>query len=181
MLKRKYGDRSDWKRILKRRYVQSYFELKEFSGYVTLLNMEKVKEQLYAHYNDKKICIVDDGYCWLQHFPKEERYSLTTMFNSAGEVVQWYIDICFDIGIENGVPWMEDLFLDIVILPSGEVMLLVVEELEDALSDGKINQFVYQIAWDEANQLLKRIHNDQFDLIKFSTEHKNKLINILSG
>lgn len=175
MLKRKYGDRSDWKRIEKRTYAQSYIDSKDFKGYVTLLKMEKVKEPLYVQYNDKKICIADDGFCWLQHFPLGEHHSLTTMFNSEGEVVQWYLDICFKIGIDDGLPWMDDLFLDIVVLPSGEVFLLDAEELEAAVNNEMIDENLYKMAWDEASKLLKQIKSNQFKLIKLSPDHKELL------
>lgn len=46
---------------------------------------------------------------------------MTTVFNEKGEVVQWYIDICNEIGITKGIPWYEDLILDLVVLPTGEV------------------------------------------------------------
>lgn len=45
-LKRKYGDRSDWKRVLKREYAQLYLEMDNFKGYISLLKIAKVKEPL---------------------------------------------------------------------------------------------------------------------------------------
>ena len=68
------------------------------------------------------MCIVDDGYMWLQHFPKGQNCTVTTMFDADGEVIQWYIDICNEIGTENNVPWWDDLFLDIIVLPTGEII-----------------------------------------------------------
>ncbi|WP_391202427.1 DUF402 domain-containing protein [Psychrobacillus sp. L4] len=108
MLKKRYGYRSDWKRIVKREYVQSYVETQEFTGTITLLQLVQVTEPLWVHYDNKSICIVDNGYTWMQHFPVGENYALTTMFDSNGEVVQWYIDICNKLGIENNIPWWED-------------------------------------------------------------------------
>lgn len=35
MLKRRYGERSDWKRILQRKYAQSFLDTKEFKGHIT--------------------------------------------------------------------------------------------------------------------------------------------------
>ncbi len=35
MLERRFGDRSKWKRVLKRSYLQSFLNTKEFKGYVT--------------------------------------------------------------------------------------------------------------------------------------------------
>lgn len=122
-MKRKYGDRSDWKRVLDREYVQSYLETDNFKGYLSLLKITKVNEPLYVKYADQNICIVNDGYLWLQQFPSDKHHSVTTMFDEKGQIVQWYIDICDTNGVsEDNVPWMDDLFLDIVVLPSGEVI-----------------------------------------------------------
>ncbi|MEK3886659.1 DUF402 domain-containing protein [Bacillus sp. FSL K6-3431] len=175
MLKRKYGDRSEWKRVVKREYVQSFLDTKYFKGYISLLKVKKVTHPLFIQYDEKKVCIVNDGYSWLQHFPIEERYSLTTMFDSDGKIVQWYIDICYKNGLENGVPWMDDLFLDIIILPTGEVILQDADELEAALNDGNIDISLYEMAWHEANKIKKLIDREEFHLIKLSSEHKDKL------
>lgn len=133
MLKRKYGDRAEWKRVIKRQYTQTFLDIEKFKGYVTLLHVQKVSEPLEVSYEKKQVCIVDDGYIWLQHFPIHEQHSLTTMFNAKGEVVQWYIDIAEKNGIENNIPFLDDLFLDIVVLPSGEIIQKDAEELEVAL------------------------------------------------
>lgn len=175
MLKRKYGDRSNWSRILERRYAQDLLDDEDFKGYVTLIDMVKVKEPLYIPYGEKDVCVVDDGYMWLQQFPLQEHHSITTTFDENGEVVQWYIDICLEIGIENDIPWMDDLFLDIVVLPSGEVFVMDEEELDEALDKGIINQELYDLAWDETNRLLALINQQQFKLLRLADIHKHLL------
>lgn len=88
MLKRKFGDRSEWKRVIKRKYSQSYIDIKEFKGYITLLNTIKVTEPLSVSYGKKSVCIVDDDYMWLQQFPLGKNHSVTTMFDANGDLVQ---------------------------------------------------------------------------------------------
>ncbi|MBS4200801.1 DUF402 domain-containing protein [Bacillus sp. FJAT-49732] len=180
MLKRKYGDRSEWRRVRKRRYIHTFLDTDKFKGYVTLLEIQEVRDPLYVNYDGKKVCIADDGYIWLQHFPIEAHHSLTTMFDSQGNIVQWYVDICLECGIENNVPWMDDLFLDIIILPTGEVIKKDADELEEALSRGIIDALQYNIAWREANKLYTLISNDHFELMKLSKAHKEILLNKLN-
>ena len=57
-----------------------------------------------------------------------------------------YIDICYEIGIENYIPWWDDLFLDIVALPTGEVIQQDEDELEEALESGSIYHKMYDLA-----------------------------------
>ncbi|MCJ7839793.1 DUF402 domain-containing protein [Lederbergia sp. NSJ-179] len=176
MLKRKYGDRTGWKRILDREFRQMFLDTEEFTGNITLLKIHKVIEPSFVQYRDKRVCIVDDGYYWLQHFPKDQHYSVTTMFDARGKIIQWYIDICKENGIENDRPWMDDLFLDIVVLPTGEMFLKDADELEEALEKGMIDGKLYQMAWKEANQLSDLIRNEQFSLLGLSKEHMMKLL-----
>ncbi|MBK3496476.1 DUF402 domain-containing protein [Viridibacillus sp. YIM B01967] len=175
MIKRRYGDRSDWGRVLQRKYAQSYIDSKEFKGYLSLLSVEKVSDPLWITYNEQRICIVDDGYMWLQQFPQNKNHTVTTMFDSEGNIVQWYIDVCLECGIEKGIPWVDDLFLDIVLLPSGEIIHKDIDEIEEALTDGTINQEMYDLAWKEFNHVTELIKKGDFKLIQLSIEHKENL------
>jgi predicted RNA-binding protein associated with RNAse of E/G family len=180
MLKRKYGDRSKWKRVIKRDYTQAFFNTVPFKGYISLLYIHEVSAPLIASYGDKGVCIVDDDFILVQHFPDGKHYSLTTMFNSRGEIVQWYIDICLKNGLENNVPFMEDLFLDIVVLASGEIIEKDADELEAALSEGIIDESLYKLAWNEFNYLVEQIKTNTFGLINLVNLHKNTLLKKLS-
>ena len=175
MLKRKYGNRNSWKRIEKRKYAQTYLHTKEFTGYITLLNTVKVTEPLTIQYGEKELCIVDHGFMWLQHFPLEKNHSVTTMFDADGNVAQWYIDICLENGVDDGVPWMDDLYLDIVVLPSGEIFQLDEDELEHAFKTGTVSKRVYDAALNESREIMKLLNNDDFTLIKLAYEHKRML------
>ncbi|WGG48052.1 DUF402 domain-containing protein [Rossellomorea sp. DA94] len=135
----------------------------------------KVKEPLITQYGDKEVCIVDNGYMWLQHFPFGKNHSVTTMFDANGEIVQWYIDICLENGVEDGVPWMGDLFLDIVVLPSGEILLLDEDDLEQAYKNGTISKEKYDIALNEVKEIMRQLQNDEFMIIKLAQEHKRML------
>ncbi|WP_419959190.1 DUF402 domain-containing protein [Psychrobacillus sp. BM2] len=179
MLKRRFGDRSDWKRIRKREYAQSYVDKEEFTGYITLLNLVHVTKPLWVKYDDKSVCIVDDGYMWLQHFPIGKNYSVTTMFDANGEVIQWYIDICKEIGVENNIPWWDDLFLDIIVLPTGEIIQQDEDELEAALKNGLVDQDSYNLAWTQANKIKNSIMEESFGVLNYSKVHKELLTELL--
>ncbi|MFC7687403.1 DUF402 domain-containing protein [Ureibacillus sp. GCM10028918] len=175
MFKRKYGNRSNWKRVLKSEYQQTFHQDKDFRGYITLLNIEEVLEPLVVKNAGKEVCIVNKGYSWLQHFPIGKNHSVTTMFDAEGEVVQWYIDICHEIGIENNIPWMDDLYLDIVVFPTGEIIILDEDELDEALANGVIHKSMYDLAYKEARKVMGLIQQDKFQLIHLAKEHKEIL------
>ncbi|MGN8842967.1 DUF402 domain-containing protein [Niallia sp. HCP3S3_B10] len=174
-VKRKFGNHKGWKRILEKHYAQTFIITDEFTGYLSLFHSIKVAESVTKRYNQKEVCILDDGYMWLHQYPLKKNHSITTMFNGDGEIVQWYIDICLEHGTENNVPWMDDLFLDIVVLPSKEVLLLDEEELEDAYRNRTISKEQYDLAWKEASDILEQLKEDQFRLLALAEQQKKEL------
>lgn len=62
------------------------------------------------------------------------------MFDNKGNIVQWYIDICLKNGLDRNIPWLDDLFLDIILLPSEEVIQKDADELEEAYLNGIIEE-----------------------------------------
>ncbi|WP_235863434.1 DUF402 domain-containing protein [Ureibacillus sinduriensis] len=141
------------------------------------MKIEKVLKPLFVKNGVKEVCIINDGYSWLQHFPIGEKYSLTTMFDAEGAIVQSYIDICFEVGIEENIPWMDDLYLDIAVFPTGEVILMDADELDEALTHGVINKSMHDLAWNEARIIMNLIQQDKFNLIHLARVHKNLITN----
>ena len=179
MLKRKYGERPDWSRISKKKYAQTYLETDEFKGYITLLHMVQLTEPLFVQYDKKEVCVANEGYSWLQQFPADQHHSVTTMFNEEGNVIQWYIDICLRNGCEDGKPWMDDLYLDIILFPTGEIIIKDTDELEDAYKSGIIHKELYDLAWKEVNRINRMLCTGDFPLVQLASEHKTQLMGLL--
>lgn len=138
-MKIKYADRPGWKRILQKEYKQTFVDERGYRGTVSMLSLQRVKEPLVVTYGERDLRIVDDGYVWLMFFPEEERYSVTAMIGRDGRVVQWYFDMIKSQGLTGeGIPYFEDLYLDVVLLPDGEMYVLDEDELDEALANGDI-------------------------------------------
>lgn len=175
-MKRKFSDRANWRRIVNKTYSSVYLNTEMFNGYVTFYKIHQLREPLWKEYLQSRICLADEGFIWLQHFPEHEQYVVTTMFNSELEVVQWYIDICKDQGLtDQGVPWFDDLFLDVIILPSGDVLLVDEDELEEAYDHGEITKQEFDMAQEEAQKLLDSIRNGTFIYKDLSVQHVKEL------
>lgn len=92
----------------------------------------------------------------------ECNYTLTTMLNEKHEVVQWYFDICSGNKINDlGIPYYDDLYLDVVLLPTGEILLLDEDELEKALEENDITKEQYELAYFEAKKLIHNIQENK--------------------
>jgi predicted RNA-binding protein associated with RNAse of E/G family len=116
----------------------------------------------------------------MQHFPRGEHFVVTTMFDDKGQVVQWYIDICKIQGLtDQQVPWFDDLFLDIVVLPTGEKLLLDEDELEEALDEGQITPRDSAMAQKTAGRLMELINQNKFPYFDLSLTHRKQLLDKL--
>jgi predicted RNA-binding protein associated with RNAse of E/G family len=151
----KRADRPGWPRLRAQRFVCQRIGDEHVSGYVTLLRMVEVAEPLWVTHHEQRVCIADVGYSWLQIFPEGASHTHTTMFDAEGQPVQDYIDLVAEQGVaEDGVPWYDDLYLDITWIAESAPLLLDQEELEAAHAIGAISQEQYDLARGEAAQLL---------------------------
>lgn len=178
MVERKFADRSGWLRIIEKEFKTAYFNEDDFKGWVTTLKLKKVANPLMKRMGEKEICIVDNEYIWLQHYPENKNYCITTMYNNNLEIVQWYFDITKNIGInEDGIPFFDDLYLDIVLLPNSEVFVLDKDELEHALINNVITDEEYKLANNEAENILKTMIINKEKLHEFCNKYLRKLHN----
>ena len=175
-MKRRYLHRNDWKRIIKREYKEMKLKDETFNGYVSLLMMREVATPLITKPSHKEFCIVDNHYSWLQQLPLNENFAITTMFDDKGDIKQWYIDITYKNGVEDGAPYMDDLYLDIIVLPTGEIIEKDKDELLNALQNDEITQQQYDFANKIFNQVLEQIQNETFCYFSLSTLHRNLLL-----
>lgn len=116
---------------------------------------------------------------WLQLYPSGENYTVTTMFDHTGMVVQWYIDICHEQGIDVKGPWWDDLYLDIIVLPSGDYFLVDEEELEEALLTGQINHEKYELAKAVAKEVMNDLKENNMNILNMVIDYKNDLVELL--
>jgi uncharacterized protein len=175
---RKFANFPGWKRILQHRFYTSYLDTSEFRGYIALYCMDAVTAPREVEYFHRKTCIFDAGYSMLLQFPAEEQhFTVTTNFDASGEILLWYIDICLRTGVgQNNIPWLDDLYLDLVISPTMEIAVKDADELIVARESGDISTDEFDLAWREANRLIEQISKNQFGLLALSDVHRRLLL-----
>ena len=92
------------------------------------------------------------------------------------EIFEWYFDIAREIGKENGIPYEDDLYLDVVVMPTGKIILLDEEELEDAYKGLEVNQKDYDMAYTEAKNLMKQLEKNIDKLNIFTNKCLKEMI-----
>ena len=87
-----------------------------------------------------------------------QHFTVTTHFDASGQIALWYIDICLLTGVgQNQIPWLDDLYLDLVVSPSMEVEVKDADELLAARESGEISTTEFNLAWCEADRLMESI------------------------
>jgi predicted RNA-binding protein associated with RNAse of E/G family len=171
-MEHKTADRPNWKRVTERTFEVTHKEESGFKGKVTAIHLKKVSEPLHVHYEDREVCLAEKGYTWFQHFPEGKKYAITTVINEDCEIVQWYIDMIKEHGVnEEGIPWYLDLYLDLVILPDSETHVLDDNELMEAYKKGDITEAEVNLAKDTANDILNLYKQGKFTDLELCKKH----------
>ena len=167
---RQLADRAlGWSLVTERRFSACRIDSDNFRGWRSALYLAVVREPLWVEFRGEPCCVCDNGHLWVQYFPDGTHHTVTCMFDRDDALIQWYIDICAAWGVsDEGMPWFDDLYLDIVVTPEGGVELLDADELEWALASGDISLEDYQRAQDEARMVLGDIEDGRFALIELS-------------
>ena len=135
--------------------------------------MDAATAPLVVHHFGRDTCIVDAGYAWMKQIADGAHSVINTHFDAGGTIVMWYIDICLRTGLsEDGVPWFDDLYLDLAVSPALEVVILDADELQEARERGEISAEVYDLAWNEANRLVEGIQRGEPGLLGLSKLHQ---------
>lgn len=75
--------------------------------------------------------------------------------------MQYYIDVAKEYQIdERGMPYFDDLYLDVVLLPNGDIYLLDEDELEEAYRDKDVSKEEYDVAWTTAKWLIETMKKE---------------------
>ncbi|MBE5767106.1 MAG: DUF402 domain-containing protein [Clostridiales bacterium] len=172
--------RSEWTRILSRSFATESFSSRDLSGEIALIRIDKTKSPLFVTTNGRQYKIVDDGFRWLQIAPKDANWWLTAMFTQDGEALQYYFDVTLENRVSSGGnSTFLDLFLDVVMLPGGECILLDKDELDEALTQSVITPEQHAFAWKTANMLLEALPRRHEELHAFCQQHRRKLETLL--
>lgn len=178
-MKRKSTDRTYLKRVIDRDFISICVNDYDFKGYITLFKVNKVTQDCIIKYGNKNICVIDNGYKMIQYLPSNENYTLTAFCDKNNKLIQWYFDITYKNGIgDDGIPFYDDLYLDIVILPPSDIYLLDKDELDEARYRKKISVEQYNLACNVANKLMNDISNDRILLFKRYETDLNHLLEL---
>ena len=151
-----------------------------FKGYACFIKLQDIEKPLIVNNGKENICIKDNNYEWIEVYPADEKYAITIMYDDKGNLIEWYFDIAKNTGIENGIPYEDDLYLDMIITPNGEKIVIDEDELLKAAKNGDITKEDVNDAYKTLSLLEDKYVNNIDELIKLTeyllSKFKIKLI-----
>ncbi len=153
-----------------------------FRGYACFLKLQNIEKPLIVYNEKEYICIKDNNYEWIEVYPDGGNYAITIMYDDKGNFIEWYFDIARSIGVENGIPYEDDLYLDLIITPNGEKIVIDEDELLAAKTKGYITEDDVDTAYKVLRELDEKYVNNFEELVKltnyllckFKSDEKNK-------
>ena len=160
-MKRSRLSYDEWKCIISKDLHGKRVNSELLNGYIGLIDIKEVSEAQIWKFNGEDIVVCDKGRKWLSILPQDDWYCITAMMDEDGNILLWYIDMIAKQGIdEDGVPYFDDLYLDLVVYPDGTIVVDDMDELEDALSKKDITQEQYDLAIETSNRLQRGMLSD---------------------
>ena len=160
----------------------------ELNGYIALKFVKNIEKPLTAYSNGKKYIGLDNGYSVLEYIPENRNYNCRVFFNTENQPLCFYFDINNGTGIENDIPWYDDLYLDVTmecpsITDAGYYIRLDDEfELKTAKKEGIIDEETYNKAYTVAIKLMKELKEQNNDIVnrcQFDLYRIKSLLNLI--
>lgn len=139
----------------------------EFNCYIAIKQIKKIKKPIFRFTNGERFCLLNEGYSILEYTPLNKNYNVRVFINDKGQVMSYYFDIIKGSGIENNIPYYDDLFLDVIYecntitKACNFITLLDENELSWALKDAVITQEEYDFAYENATSLMNELKQEK--------------------
>lgn len=151
------------KKIISKTYLreadkyQIKLYLDEDDYYVSVKKLVHVTDKFII--NNGNTIAMDNGYYIVEIVPKCENYAMRVFLNDKKEVIEHYIDIIKESGIdpEYNIPYFIDLYLDITVLYNGDIRVIDENELQDAYNSSEITKAEYNQVIELKNKLINEI------------------------
>ena len=172
-LKKRYAVLHIRDKVEKFKYKNIHIKEENFTGDIYFYHFIEVVNKIILP-NGK--CILDNNYKLLEFYDYNSKVKLTTFYDESNRIVEWYFDIAREIGKENGLPYEDDMYLDVLVTDIGEIILLDEDELKEALDKKQITNAEFENAYKEAYQLMDRLQSKKQELKDFTDKYLKAML-----
>ena len=148
-------------------------KLEDLNAYLTIKEVKDLEQPYFIYINGELVKKMDKNYKIIEYTPLDESYNVRAHVNDKNEILEYYFDITYGKNkIIDGIPYYNDLFLDVVYYQeaatksSTYIHLSDRNDLEEALEEGVIDKEQYDYAYQITDKLLKELKNGQNRFVK---------------
>ena len=145
-------------------------KLEDLNCYFTVKEINEIDENHEIIRNQPLGRKIDKNFKMLEYTPIDKDYNVRAFVNDKNEIFEYYLDVTDGMQLREGVPYYNDLFLDVIYYNDKEIMkkvsdckqelrIIDQEELQEALDNNVITEEQYHKAYNIANQLMSEIQN----------------------
>lgn len=161
-MKRKVDVRKKYTREAKKMEI-TIIKLNDLDAYLTLKEIKEVTNPYSMYINGELVKKIDKNYTLMEYTPLKENYNVRAYIDDNLNILEYYFDITDGNVVENGIPYYDDLYLDVVFYQecatkaSTYINLEDRNDLLDALKKGDINKEKYNFSFEVADKLMKEL------------------------
>ena len=129
--------------------------------YLCIKKVNKINPPFILHKFDKDITHIDAGYYIVEYTSIDKLYNARAYVDNNKKIIDYYFDISSKNGLENKIPYYDDLYLDVLYYPNQNNLIKYddMDELEEALKENKITKEQFDKAISTAEEIVAEIKN----------------------
>lgn len=172
-MRKKYTDETYLRGVSKHKVATK--EIKEQNAYIVIKEIIEIDKPFV-----KSATLIDNGFYIVEYTPINELYNARVFLDNELNTISYYFDISLGNGVDNGRPYYDDLYLDIIYGADSDnqTTVLDADELLEALQNEEITKSEYDLANRVCSKLVKEIEDgknifinmDKRELIKNVTD-----------
>lgn len=168
-LKKRFADGTkNFKNVIEVDQKIQFFDDEVFTGDVFI---SYFKNTSAPYFLSSGLKIQDNDYKYLEFYNYSKRIKLTAVYTDKNEIVEWYFDIARGIGKENGIPYEDDMYLDVVLNPEGKAILIDQDEYDEAFKQLEMTKDEYNEGYKIANELLEKVDGKADEMKQFTDRY----------
>ncbi len=138
-------------------------KIENLNTYITLKEIKEVERPYSIYINGELVKKLDKNFTIMEYTPLDKLYNVRVHINDKQEILEYYFDIINENKIQDGIPFYNDLYLDVAYFQPAAtkggtyIQLDDSKELEQALKDNIIDKEQYEMAYKVAADLMKEL------------------------
>ena len=147
-------------------------KLEEKNTYITLKEVKAVEQPYSVYINGERVKKLDKDFTIIEYTPLDKKYNVRIHVNDKKEILEYYFDIIAENKIKDGIPFYNDLYLDVVYFQPAAtkegtyIQLVDCNELEEALKENIIDKEQFDMAYIEAEKLMKELKEKKQNILE---------------